>query len=226
MNLIVFDCDGTLADSQHAIVAAMVETFAAEGLPLPTREQTLDVVGLSLTQAMRRLMPAADEALVVRLARRYKVCADAFRAEAAHIEPLFPGTRDALFRLAARPNTALSLATGKSREAVDSLFAREGLASLFSSIQTADTHPSKPHPSMLLEAMAETGSQSRDTVMVGDSTYDCEMAQALGVAFIGVTWGYHPPEALAKAGANVLVRDFPELEDAIAAHFATVEAAP
>lgn len=215
MKLIVFDCDGTLADSQHAIVRAMADTFAAEGLAPPPRERVLAIVGLSLAQAMARLAPEASGARVRRLAGRYRGIASAMRGRAEHGEPLFPGARETVARLAARGDFILGVATGKSRSGLDQLLDREGLRPFFATLQTSDTHPSKPHPAMLLEAMADAGADPVETVMIGDSTYDVEMARSAGAAVIGVAWGYHPPSALLEAGAQTIARDFDDLEPEI-----------
>ncbi len=212
MKLIVFDCDGTLADSQHAIVRAMADAFAAEGLPPPPRERVLSIVGLSLAQAMARLAPAAGGALVRRLADRYREVASAAPRRPDHGEPLFPGARETIARLAARGDAVLGVATGKSLSGLDRLLDREGLRPFFATLQTSDTHPSKPHPAMLLEAMAEAGADPALTVMIGDSTYDVEMARSAGAAMIGVAWGYHPPSALLAAGAGTIAQDFEALE--------------
>jgi phosphoglycolate phosphatase len=104
-----------------------------------------------------------------------------------------------------REDLLLGMATGKSRRGVAAILERFGLVSHFVTVQTADTHPSKPDPSMLLKAMAETGVRPADTVMIGDTTFDIEMARAAGAGAIGVAWGYHPVVALEKAGAHVIV---------------------
>lgn len=215
MNLVVFDCDGTLADSQYAIFRAMAETFAALGLLPPARERVREIVGLSLAEVMTQLLPNADGALIDRLAGRYREVAAALRRRPEHGEPLFPGAKEAIARLASRGDLVLGLATGKSRAGVAQLFAREGLQSYFSTVQTSDAHPSKPHPAMLEAAMAEAGASPEATIMVGDSTYDMEMARLAGVAAIGVAWGYHPPSALVAAGASVIVGEFEGLEPAL-----------
>jgi phosphoglycolate phosphatase len=215
MKLVVFDCDGTLADSQHAIVRAMTETFVKEGLDPPPRARVLSVVGLSTLEAMVRLVPGLSLPIARRLAERYRSVAAALRRRPEHGEPLFPGACDALRRLAQRGDLLLGLATGKSRAAVDQLIEREGLHDLFATIQTADANPSKPHPAMLFQAMHEAGVTAPETVMVGDSTFDVEMARAARVATIGVSWGYHDELALTAAGAAAIIRDFAELEPEI-----------
>lgn len=214
--LVIFDCDGTLVDSQHVIVAAMAEAFEVEGLAPPPRERVLGVVGLSLAIAVARLVPEGSEIeRVDRLAEAYKEAFRARRLRPDHDEPLYPGVREALMRLAARDDVVLGIATGKSRRGVDAVLEREALADLFATIQTADTHPSKPHPSMIFGAMGEMAADSRDTVMIGDTTFDIEMAQAAGTAAIGVAWGYHPAADLRRAGAHDVSTDCGELERAV-----------
>src|SRR3989304_4980803 len=132
--------------------------------------------------------------------RRNKPASGAARRRPGHREPLFPGVREALHVLSRRDNVLIGMATGKSRRGVDAVLAREGLRPFFATIQTADTHPSKPHPSMILAAMAEAGSEARGTVMIGDTTYDIEMARQAGVGAIGVGWGGHSGPALGAAG--------------------------
>lgn len=216
VKLVIFDCDGTLVDSQHAIVASMTDAFVAEGLTPPPREQVIGVVGLSLEIAVQRLVPeGSDLAHVDRLAEAYKAAFAARRRRPDHFEPLYDGVRETLERLAARDDVLLGIATGKSRRGVDAVLAREGLARFFSTVQTADTHPSKPHPSMLLTAMDEIGAAPADTVMIGDTTYDMEMAQGAGASAIGVSWGYHPSDALRAAGAHHVSADCAELERAL-----------
>lgn len=218
MKLLIFDCDGTLVDSQHAIVAAMSDAFAAEGLAAPARDRVVGVVGLSLPIAIARLVPdAVDLDQVDRLTEAYKEAFRARRLRPDHAEPLYDGVRGALERLAARDDVVLGIATGKSRRGLEAVLEREGLASLFTTLQTADTHPSKPHPAMILAAMDATGALPADTVMIGDTTYDIEMAHAAGAAAIGVAWGYHAADALAAAGARHVTADCAALERALEA---------
>src|SRR5690606_20864312 len=110
----------------------------------------------------------------------------------------------------------LGAATGKSRRGLRATFDSHDLHRHFSTLQCADDHPSKPHPSMLLAALAETGAAPGRAVMIGDTEYDIQMGRAAGMATIGVAWGYHAPARLSAAGADRLARDFAELEALIA----------
>jgi phosphoglycolate phosphatase len=208
--LVVFDCDGTLVDSQHVIVAAMGEGFGRNGLAPPPAEAVRRVVGLSLLEAVARLHPDGDETRWQALADGYRAAWQTIRAAEGVSEPLFEGARDVLDELDRRGHL-LAVATGKSRPGLDMVLAHHDLTPLFVSLQTADRHPGKPHPGMLEGAMRETGSTPEETVMVGDTTFDVEMALAAGALPIGVAWGYHPRAALERAGAATILERFDDL---------------
>jgi phosphoglycolate phosphatase len=211
LKLLLFDCDGTLVDSQHKICAAMHEAYAAHGLPVPTRERLLSVVGLSLTEAFTALGEGAEGFPIQGLVGRYKAASSAMRASQTAWEPLFPGAREVVEALATRPDVVLGIATGKSRRGVEAVLGAYGLRDHFTTIQTADRAPSKPHPGMVLQAMEETGATPENTVVVGDSIYDMAMANAAGAFALGVRWGYHAPQALLDAGAAAVLTEFAAL---------------
>lgn len=212
--LIIFDVDGTLVDSQHMIVAALTSAFAEEGLALPDRKEMLSVVGLSLIEAMERLAPG-DPEQHVRLATAYKDAFSSLRQDPANAEPLFDGALEAICDLAARDECLLGIATGKSRRGVHHLFERFDLHDSFHTVQTADDHPSKPHPSMVRQAIAETGAAPARSIVVGDTVFDMEMARAAGAGAIGVSWGYHDAEHLPRAGAHTVIDGFADLVPAV-----------
>ncbi len=217
MNLIIFDCDGTLVDSQHMIVAAMEGAFAAADLPRPASENVRSVIGLSLEGAVARLLQADQRHRAAAIAEGYKAQFRELRVRRTLEEPLYPGVREALHELAGRDDVLLAMATGKSRRGVDAVLEREGLTQHFTSIQTADEHPSKPDPSMILTALSETGADIRNTLMIGDTTFDIEMAVNAGVRGVGVAWGYHPAEDLAQAGADLIIPHSEKLRPALRA---------
>ncbi len=213
--LILFDCDGTLVDSQHHIVATMTRAFAACDLPRPAATAIRSTVGLSLVEAAAELLPGAERRLHEAVADAYRQAYHAARGEAEPEEPLFPGIAGMLAELN-RGGYLLGVATGKGRRGLDSVLARHGLRDLFVTLQTADRSPSKPAPDMVYNALAETGAVAAETVVIGDTTYDMAMARNAGVAAIGVSWGYHPAEALLAAGAAAMIDDIADLPKALA----------
>lgn len=213
LRLIVFDVDGTLVDSQASILSAMGAAFDALGQKVPSRGEILSIVGLSLEHAMARLAPTTGADMRARLVTAYK---EAFHQQrlAGHVSPLYPGAAEMLETLGREENTLLGVATGKSRRGLDALIEQQRWEGLFLTRQTADDHPSKPHPSMLLQAMRDAGCEARETVMIGDTSYDMDMARAARVTGIGVTWGYHGPEQLRQSADRVIDR-FDDLPDAL-----------
>ncbi|QUJ75664.1 HAD-IA family hydrolase [Sulfitobacter albidus] len=217
LRLVIFDVDGTLVDSQADIIGAMTLAFAAEDLAMPDRATVLAQVGLSLHVMMPRLVPQADAATHGRLVEGYKAAYMQLRATrgAAESSPMYPGALQTLQRLHAQPEVLLGVATGKSRRGLDKLIEGHALEGLFVTQQVADTHPSKPHPAMLEAALSETGVEAVHAVMVGDTSYDMEMAASAGITGIAVSWGYHDRTQL--GAATHLIEDFaalpPLLED-------------
>jgi phosphoglycolate phosphatase len=210
LRLAIFDCDGTLVDSQHAIVAAMRSAFAAESLAPPAREAILSIVGLSLEGAIARLAPGESATLVKALSAHYRAYNVQVREHGEAFDPLYDGTAALLDRLVGQ-DWLLGVATGKSMRGLRHVLATHNLTGHFVTLQTADAHPSKPHPSMIEAALAETGVDRADAVMIGDTSFDMLMAQAAGVRALGVGWGYHPSEELFAAGAASVARDSAEL---------------
>lgn len=212
VRLAVFDCDGTLSDGQAAVCTAMDLAFAETGLPAPDRNRVRRIVGLSLPQAIARLAPDADDDVRGRTVDAYKQAFRAARMDGSLHEPLYDGIADLLRRLHGEGWT-LGVATGKSDRGLKSTLMTHGLFDLFSTLQTADRHPSKPHPSMLEHAMAETLAQPANTVVIGDTVFDVDMARAAGCRAIGVAWGYHAPDELIAAGADAVAQTPEDLGD-------------
>lgn len=210
--LAVFDCDGTLVDGQAAVCEAMETGFVAVGLTPPPRNLIRRIVGLSLPIAVRDLAPEAEPETHRLAVEAYRQAFFQMRSEGRVSEPLYDGIADLLADLH-RSGWTLGVATGKSDRGLKNCLLNHGLYDLFSTLQTADRHPSKPHPSMLEEAMADGLARPANTVMIGDTVYDIEMALAAGARAIGVAWGYHAPEELMDAGAEAVARNAAELRE-------------
>lgn len=212
IRLAVFDCDGTLSDGQAGVCHAMELAFAEAGLGAPDRHQVRRIVGLSLPQAVRHLAPDASAEQHGAAVQAYKIAFRQSREDGSLREPLFDGIVDLLHRLHAQDWT-LAVATGKSDRGLAATLAANGLTDLFAATHTADRHPSKPHPAMLHAAMADVLADPANTVMIGDTVYDMQMAAEAGTQAIGVSWGYHEASELIAAGARGVAQDATELEE-------------
>jgi phosphoglycolate phosphatase len=203
--LAVFDCDGTLVDSGHTIHVALSEAFARHDRAVPPQPEAKRVVGLSLNEAMAFLAPEAGAAEHAALAATYRDVFIGLRARGQVEEPLFDGILPLLDGLEAA-GWLLAVATGKSDRGLHHCLTGHELHGRFVSLQTADRHPSKPHPAMALAAMQEAGAEAAQTVVIGDTGWDMGMAKNAGAKAIGALWGYHDGAELKLGGADVLAR--------------------
>lgn len=215
-SLILFDLDGTLLNSEKIILAAQARSFTALGLPVPSREAGLGIVGLSLREAFEVLV--GPDGPIEALTAAYKEAFFTLRTEGAELEQLFPGVAEMLADLAQQPHLVLGIATGKSRRGLNAIIESYGWEPLFTTLQTADDAPSKPDPGMVLNAMRETGIAPERTVMIGDSSFDMIMAKRAGARAIGVAWGFQPVDVLLREGAEVIHSDVPSLHHALIAN--------
>ena len=216
IRLAVFDCDGTLVDSHANICRAMEAAFAGVRVDPPSREAIRGIVGLSLVEAVAVLAPHADAGFHDTVAADYKAAFQRMRADGElDAEPLYDGLGDALDTLA-DDGWVFGVATGKSDRGLAHVLAHHGLADRFVTLQTADRHPSKPHPSMIHAALEQAGADPHLAVMIGDTSYDMAMARAAGVRAVGVTWGYHDAALLHDAGAHAVIHHYGDLPAAMA----------
>jgi phosphoglycolate phosphatase len=200
MKLAVFDCDGTLIDGQADVCWAMERAFSRAGIPAPDVSAVRRAVGLSLPQAVRALAPDLSEDQNRAVTEFYRSSFRARREEGLLDEPLYDGIAELLTGLR-NAGWQLAVATGKSDRGLAACLATHGIADLFVSLQTADRHPSKPHPAMLEAALFEAGALPAQAVMIGDTSFDMLMARSAGVRGVGVAWGYHAPAELIASGA-------------------------
>lgn len=203
--LALFDCDGTLVDSGATIHRALADSFARNGLVCPHPAEARRVIGLSLVEAMAALLPEQAADKHAEMAEEYKRSFVALRAAGEVEEPLFEGISELLDALEER-GWLLGVATGKSDRGLGHCLRCHDIAGRFVTLQTADRHPSKPDPSMVLEAMVEAGAAPETTVVIGDTSFDMLMAVSAGARAIGVDWGYHHRDELIEAGAHAVAK--------------------
>ena len=193
-HLLVFDWDGTLMDSVATIVACTRAVIHELDLPVPPEETIRGTIGLGLRDVIEALCPGADEALFGRIVDCYR---RQWFATYRDQPLLFPGV-DAMLRELAGAGYLLGVATGKSRRGLDYALETSGLAEVFHATRTADEARSKPHPQMLLDILDDLGVAPREAVMIGDTTYDLEMARSARTAGLAVLSGSHGREELER----------------------------
>lgn len=218
MRLVIFDADGTLVDSQATIHEAMRLTFIEYGHEELPIEATRTIIGLTLNQAIAKLLnrPVDDE--VDSMAEFYKQrTVELLKIPAMHAQ-FYHGISDVIAELSEQPETLLAIATGKSRRGLNNLIETHNLTGKLIAWKSADDCPSKPHPAMILECCEQAGCDPSQSVMIGDASYDMEMAVNAGALALGVSWGYQSVETLKKTGAQMIVdypSDLPKAIDAI-----------
>jgi phosphoglycolate phosphatase len=182
----------------------MTKAFRQSGLPEPGAGDVRRQVGLNLERAISRLLPGEAKEGVAQVASSYRSIAREWRVSGAIDEPLFPGIRELIEALEA-PHHFLAVATGKALVGLQHTLEIHALSERFHSLQTSDKCLGKPDPDMVLKAMHETAAVPENTIVIGDTTFDMEMARAAGATAIGVAWGYHDPADLTKAGAHHVI---------------------
>jgi phosphoglycolate phosphatase len=192
--LLVFDWDGTLMDSEARIVACVEAAVQELGLTSPGRDAIRNIIGLGLREAVRTLFPTGGDHLHIDISERYR---SHFFASSEAPSELFAGTREVLDTLH-RSGYLLAVATGKGRSGLDHALETTGLGGYFHATRTADETFSKPHPEMLHQILDQLGVQPSRALMIGDTEYDLQMASNARVPSLGVDYGVHDRERLLK----------------------------
>ncbi len=204
--LLVFDWDGTLMDSTAAIVRAIQHACDDLGLPVPSASDAAFVIGLGLNDALRHVVPSLPATEYPRLSAAYR---RHYFAEDSRLD-LFPGMSELLHELKDAGH-ALAVATGKSRLGLERALDHAALRGLFDATRTADETASKPHPAMLEELMAQLVYAPGQTLMIGDTTHDLQMAHNAGCYALAVSYGAHAAAALAALRPLAVVDSVPAL---------------
>lgn len=215
LKLLVLDCDGTFVDSQTGIIETMQSAFAENGVARPAPERILHVVGLELFESIGILAPTLGPALHEKILGAYRQFSTKRRNDGVWRDPLYPGAVEAMNGLG-EAGWLMGVATGKSRAGLDRVLADYEIDHHFCTLQTSDVAAGKPSPDMLERALAESGADASRAVMVGDTSYDMEMAVNANIHAIGVGWGYHDRDALISAGAKLVIERFDQLPAAAA----------
>ncbi len=211
--LVVFDWDGTLVDSTAIIARAIQHAVHDVGEPVPDDDAARYVIGLGHEDAIQSVAPTLPKARYREFSLRYR---DHFRAQ-AHAIPLFAGVPELLHELDAAGHL-LAVATGKGRAGLDHALATSGLVTRFHATRCADEGFPKPHPDMLLHLMDRLGVTPRETLMVGDTTHDIDLARNAGAQAVGVTYGAHAAATLRTASPLAIVDSLAELRRWLAEH--------
>jgi phosphoglycolate phosphatase len=193
-SLLVFDWDGTLMDSAARIVECVRASAEDLGLNIPDDDSIRNIIGLGLSEAVTTLFPGSDEQRVDDVVERYRYH---FLIKNQTPSPLFPGAEELLQELEGR-GYMLAIATGKGRAGLDRVLEHTGLGSFFHATRCADETLSKPHPEMLLQIMDELGAEGKETIMIGDTEWDMQMARNAGAERVAVSYGAHAVERLLR----------------------------
>lgn len=204
--LLIFDWDGTLMDSQARIVSSFQTAIAELGLPSRSPAQIRYIIGLGLEEAIRRLLPETSPEEQYALAECYRT----HFVNTALPTPLFPGVATTLQHLE-QAGYWLAVATGKSRRGLNQALLESGLKGLFHVTRCCEETSSKPHPQMLYEIMGELGMSAQESVMIGDTEYDLQMAHHAHMAAVAVSYGVHDKERLLAHRPLRCLDDFPQL---------------
>jgi phosphoglycolate phosphatase len=205
-DLIIFDWDGTLANSTQLIVDAICNGSVDVGLPKPSQSAASGIIGLGFREAAYELFGRIPDAQLAELTARYTYY---YGLGEDHI-PLFDGVPETIAHLT-KQRVPLAVATGKGRSGLNKALANSGIAHHFIATRCVDECQSKPHPQMILDLMREVDATPERTLMVGDTSFDLQMAKNANVASLGVTYGAHPLERLLPNEPLAYFNQFREL---------------
>jgi phosphoglycolate phosphatase len=207
VKLVIFDWDGTLMDSAAKIINCLLAAIGDVGLGSLDRHAVRQIIGLSLHDAFNTLFPGASLEQHRELVERYRLH---FLTTDRTAMQLFPGVLKHLQELCGR-GYLLAVATGKGRRGLDQVLTDTDTSHLFVATRCADEAPSKPHPQMLLDILDQTGIEASESVMVGDTVFDLQMANQAGVHAVAVTYGMHDVTQLHAHDPLACLNSFPEV---------------
>ncbi|MBU2875501.1 HAD family hydrolase [Marinobacter salexigens] len=208
---VIFDWDGTLVDSVDHIAESLHQAATELGYPALEREAYRDIIGLGMVEALGRLYPGISHDEMTAIREGY---ANYFFRKVTTPQSLFDGMADVVLDLQSS-GRGCSVATGKSRKGLDPALVSSGLGAHFDITRCADETRSKPDPRMLEEILLFYGIEPAQAVMIGDTRYDLEMAQRIGMPSIGVEWGVHKRDVLGSYGPRAIVDSVSDLRSVL-----------
>jgi phosphoglycolate phosphatase len=217
VRLIVFDCDGTLVDSQQTIITATEAALGSHDFVCPDRRDILYAVGLPVDVAMRRHAPEATDDQIINMLDIYRETYQQLVQQDDRGQVMFEGMHEQIIQLGNMDDTLLGIITMKSRRGLEPVVDAYDIRQYFQVLKSADDGPGKPNPDLMLDAMRETGVDAAQTLMVGDTSFDILMAKAAGTQAIGVGWGYQTVEELEESGADVIAATPEDLNNLLSA---------
>lgn len=203
----IFDWDGTIIDSIEHIAGSLHQAAAELGFPTLEKAAYRNIIGLGINEALKSLYPEANDSQIEDFRDAYRRY---FFAREATPQQIFAGMQEVIADLRT-VGQGRAVATGKSRRGLDTALHSSGLHSHFDITRCADETRSKPDPAMLIEIMRFYDIRADEAVMIGDTTYDLEMAQRTGMPSIGVRWGVHDDEAMGRYSPIAIVDSVAEL---------------
>ncbi|WP_100639555.1 HAD family hydrolase [Marinobacter salexigens] len=208
---VIFDWDGTLVDSVEHIAESLHQAATDLGYPALEREAYRDIIGLGMVEALGKLYPGLSHEEITTIREGY---ANYFFRKITTPQNLFEGMGDVVLDLQSS-GRGCSVATGKSRKGLDPALVSSGLGPYFDTTRCADETRSKPDPRMLEEILHFYGIKPSEAVMIGDTRYDLEMAQRIGMPSIGVEWGVHKRDVLGNYAPHAIVDTVADLRDVL-----------
>ncbi len=202
--LIIFDWDGTLMDSESKIVNCFRKAAADVEISYPGDAAVRNIIGLGLKEALDVLLPDFDESIRMQVVDRYR---EHFLYLDETDMPLFAGVEEGLMQLR-QHDYSLAIATGKARIGLDKVLEHTQLGEYFIASRCADEAISKPHPRMVLDILEETGITADKAVVVGDTSYDIQMAHSANTDALAVCYGVHHRDDLKAEQPLDCVDDF------------------
>ncbi len=211
VKVVIFDWDGTLVDSVDHIADSLHQAATELGYPELEREAYRDIIGLGMIEALEKLYPGISREEMNAIREGY---ARYFFAKVTTPQNVFKGMAEVLADLRSG-GRGCSVATGKSRRGLEGALVSSGLGPHFDITRCADETRSKPDPAMLGEIIRFYGIEPSQAVMIGDTRYDLDMAQRIGMPSIGVEWGVHKRDVLGHYSPHAIVDSVEDLRDVL-----------